>query len=112
MSEYYEDKTLNCRDCKQPFTFTGGEQRFFVERGFTEPTRCKPCRNARKAQKEQQGGPASFAPQNGPSYSTTEVVTQPRRPVVYDAPPAGGPRKKQGGGGKRRRNEFESDWDE
>ena len=46
----YADKTLTCRDCGQPFTFTVGEQEFFASRGFTnEPSRCPSCRAERKA---------------------------------------------------------------
>jgi CxxC-x17-CxxC domain-containing protein len=46
----YADKTLTCRDCGNPFTFTAGEQEFFVQKGFTnEPSRCTECRAARKA---------------------------------------------------------------
>ena len=46
----YEDKTLTCRDCGAQFVFTAGEQAFYAERGFqNEPTRCKACRDARKA---------------------------------------------------------------
>ena len=48
----YADKTLVCRDCGQEFTFTAGEQEFFVQKGFTnEPGRCAECRSARKAQR-------------------------------------------------------------
>ena len=50
----YQDKTLTCRDCGQPFPFTAGEQEFYASRGLTnEPGRCPDCRAARKAQ---QGG--------------------------------------------------------
>ena len=43
----YTDKTLTCRDCGNPFTFTEGEQAFFAEKGFTnEPGRCPECRAA------------------------------------------------------------------
>ena len=46
----YADKVLTCRDCGQSFVFTTGEQEFFASRGFTnEPTRCRDCRQARKA---------------------------------------------------------------
>jgi hypothetical protein len=51
---YYEDKQLMCMDCNEEFTFTGGEQRFFAEKNFSEPKRCKVCRNLRKAKKEAQ----------------------------------------------------------
>ncbi len=46
----YEDKTLVCRDCGAEFVFTAGEQEFYAEKGFqNEPTRCKACRQTRKA---------------------------------------------------------------
>ena len=46
----YEDKTLVCKDCGAEFVFTAGEQEFYAEKGFqNEPTRCKACRQARKA---------------------------------------------------------------
>jgi len=51
-----EDKELTCKDCGQAFIFTGGEQDFFAERGFSEPVRCKPCRDARKTQKNEASG--------------------------------------------------------
>jgi len=51
-----QDKELTCKDCGQSFTFTAGEQAFFTERGFSEPVRCKPCRDVRKAQKSDRGG--------------------------------------------------------
>jgi CxxC-x17-CxxC domain-containing protein len=46
----YADKTLTCRDCGNPFTFTAGEQEFFVQKGFVNaPSRCTECRSVRKA---------------------------------------------------------------
>lgn len=46
----FEDKTLECKDCNEEFLFTAGEQEFYESRGFeNEPHRCKPCRDARKA---------------------------------------------------------------
>ncbi|EEG78947.1 zinc-ribbon domain containing protein [Dethiobacter alkaliphilus] len=45
----YTDKTLECRDCKEDFIFTTGEQEFYAEKGFeNEPARCPSCRSARK----------------------------------------------------------------
>ena len=45
----FADKTLTCRDCGTQFVFTAGEQEFYAQKGFTnEPTRCGPCRQARK----------------------------------------------------------------
>jgi hypothetical protein len=46
------DKTIKCRECKQDFTFTEGEQDFYAQRDFSEPKRCKPCRDARKAKRQ------------------------------------------------------------
>ncbi len=41
----YTDKTLTCRDCGAEFVFSGSEQAFFAEKGFTnEPGRCPSCR--------------------------------------------------------------------
>lgn len=48
---FQEDQTLTCRDCGQHFTFTAGEQRFFAERGFSQPARCPDCRAARKRER-------------------------------------------------------------
>jgi hypothetical protein len=50
------DRTLTCRDCQQEFTFTEGEQQFFSQRGFTEPTRCPDCRRKRKMERDQDSG--------------------------------------------------------
>jgi CxxC-x17-CxxC domain-containing protein len=46
----YLDKTLTCRDCSSPFTWTAGEQAFFREKELINiPARCSKCRSARKA---------------------------------------------------------------
>ena len=46
----YEDKTLVCKDCGNEFIFSAGEQAFYAEKGFqNEPTRCRDCRQAHKA---------------------------------------------------------------
>eukprot|EP01050_Picozoa_sp_SAG11_P031676 SAG11_NODE_9947_length_867_cov_0.886719_1_plen_131_part_00 len=38
------DKQLICRDCKQGFTWTAGQQTWYLEKGLTNPPgRCKPC---------------------------------------------------------------------
>ena len=51
----YEDYDIDCADCKQPFTFTARDQQFYAEKNFTPPKRCKPCRDQRKQQRNQQG---------------------------------------------------------
>lgn len=60
-----EDKTLVCRDCGGEFVFTQGEQTFFAERGFSEPIRCKSCRDTRKSQKNEHGGGGGGFDRNG-----------------------------------------------
>jgi CxxC-x17-CxxC domain-containing protein len=56
----YADKTLTCRDCGQAFVFTSGEQEFHASKGFqSEPSRCKDCRSARKADRDGGGGYSS-----------------------------------------------------
>ena len=45
------NKDLTCSDCGQSFVFTDKEQEFFQEKGFSEPKRCRQCRDARKAER-------------------------------------------------------------
>ncbi len=47
----YQDKTLVCKDCGQEFIFTARDQEFYAEKGFSNPVRCKECRIARKAER-------------------------------------------------------------
>ena len=52
-----EDKSITCVDCGEEFLFTASEQAFYRERGLTnEPTRCKSCRDRRKATRGPSGG--------------------------------------------------------
>ena len=52
----FQDKTLVCKECGAEFVFTAGEQEFYAEKGFqNEPTRCKSCRDARKATRANAG---------------------------------------------------------
>src|SRR6266550_303864 len=50
------DKTLTCRDCGNAFTFTEGEQDFYAQKGYSEPSRCPDCRAAKKAARSSGGG--------------------------------------------------------
>lgn len=112
-----QDKVLQCRDCGGEFVFTAGEQEFYAEKGFSEPSRCPSCRAARKAGRSEGGAreremyPAVCAQCGRP----TEVPFQPRsdRPVYcsdcYAAQhPAGGRdrsrRAGSSGPGRGRRN--------
>jgi uncharacterized protein with PIN domain len=55
------DKTLRCIDCKGEFVFTEREQALFASRTdpktrqpWTDPIRCKPCRDVRKQPRPRQ----------------------------------------------------------
>ena len=53
----YEDRTLTCVECSQPFTFTADDQSYHAEKGYTnEPKRCPSCRQARRGQRYSDGG--------------------------------------------------------
>jgi CxxC-x17-CxxC domain-containing protein len=81
-----EDKSITCVDCGEEFLFTAGEQKFYRERGLTnEPTRCKNCREKRKAGKpgmdggggHGRGDRAMFAATCSNCGRETEVPFQP-----------------------------------
>ncbi len=48
------DITIVCKDCGKEFVFTEGEQQFYNEKGFSQPVRCKECRQAAKMRREAQ----------------------------------------------------------
>lgn len=81
----YTDKTLTCRECGAEFPFTASEQAFYAEKGFqNEPTRCKACRQARKASRPAAGGTREmFDAVCAECGKPTKVPFQPRedRPV-------------------------------
>lgn len=79
----YSDKTLTCKECGAEFIFTANEQEFYAEKGFTnEPQRCKPCRDARKANSGR-GQREMFETVCAECGKTCQVPFQPRndRPV-------------------------------
>jgi len=50
----FQEKSLQCSDCRANFTFTVQEQERFASRGLTnEPKRCSWCRAARKIEVNQ-----------------------------------------------------------
>jgi CxxC-x17-CxxC domain-containing protein len=56
----FQDRPLQCLDCKNEFVFTAGEQEFYDRKGFKEiPKRCKPCRDARKTRRGDSGAHAA-----------------------------------------------------
>lgn len=44
----FKDKIINCCDCKEDFEFSAGEQKFFAEREFQTPKRCKSCKQKKR----------------------------------------------------------------
>lgn len=47
-----EDRTLICRDCSEEFTFSAGEQEFYMQRGLlNDPQRCAMCRAAKRRER-------------------------------------------------------------
>jgi len=85
----YEDKTLTCLDCGQPFTFSADDQSFHAMKGFTnEPKRCDSCRQARRSDRNGGGGYSQGPREMHPAVCAecgkdTTVPFQPRgdRPV-------------------------------
>jgi hypothetical protein len=54
MSTQVGDRELRCIDCGNNFSLSAEEQEFFKEKGYEQPKRCKACRQARKAERQQQ----------------------------------------------------------
>jgi CxxC-x17-CxxC domain-containing protein len=83
----FEDKSLQCADCGNTFTFSAEEQEFFQSKGYTnEPKRCPECRQARKASRygNGYGVPRQMFPVTcAECGQATEVPFEPRgdRPV-------------------------------
>jgi len=62
----FQDKSIQCSDCRTIFTFAAREQKFFASKGFAnEPKRCPQCRKARKQQR-----------QHGPSGSWSSYASR------------------------------------
>ncbi|MFO8143669.1 MAG: CxxC-x17-CxxC domain-containing protein [Dehalococcoidales bacterium] len=53
----FQDKSIQCSDCGATFTFSADEQELFASRGYTnDPKRCMSCRQARKSERNGNGG--------------------------------------------------------
>ena len=46
------DKIIQCEDCGKSFTFYESDRIFYLAHGYSEPKRCKKCRELRKKQAE------------------------------------------------------------
>ena len=74
----YEDKTLTCEDCGQPFTFGAGDQSYHAMKGLTsEPKRCNSCRQARHSKRDD--GNSQDQRDMYPWYTPIVVKTPPSR---------------------------------
>jgi hypothetical protein len=47
------DVTLRCRECQEWFPFTAGEREFFMARNWSQPIRCKRCRDLVRARRSE-----------------------------------------------------------
>lgn len=102
MSETLVDQEIICRDCKKKFGFPVRDQEFFAKMQFTPPVRCKPCRDIKKANRD------NFQPQQQQAPSAPIVMA--RRPAFEPAQEVrndGGRRRAKGG---RDRDRDDSDW--
>jgi CxxC-x17-CxxC domain-containing protein len=53
----FQNKSIQCADCGTTFTFSAEDQEFFRSKGYTnQPKRCPECRQARKAERYDDGG--------------------------------------------------------
>lgn len=43
-----EDKTIKCKECGDNFVITVDDQKWYAEKGFKAPKRCKSCRALRR----------------------------------------------------------------
>lgn len=74
------DEQITCAACGRPFAWTAGEQRFFRERGLSQPKRCPSCRRAREtAQASSSPRAATAAPPSRPVARYARRRPSPRR---------------------------------
>ena len=76
--------SLKCamRGCSARFVVSGGERVFLFEKNYSLPTRCKPCRDSRKASRGSQqagrggfaGAPPSASPGASPGITSTSTM--------------------------------------
>ena len=51
-----QEKTIGCVSCGDEFLFSVEEQEFYQSKGFSDPKKCKPCREIAKQQRRGGGG--------------------------------------------------------
>lgn len=88
----FTDKTLRCVSCGGDFIFSAREQDFYQSRGLThEPTRCKPCRDARKVTRGEEGHGLADGHHRSREYTTVICSECGMETRVPFAPSAGRP---------------------
>lgn len=50
------ERNIQCATCGTDFAFSVEEQEFYIQKGFQDPKKCKPCRSAAKNQRQGGGG--------------------------------------------------------
>jgi Probable zinc-ribbon domain len=60
----YADQTRICRECGDVFDWSANEQKWYEDRGFKAPNRCKPCRQFRNQERAEAGQRAQQALQS------------------------------------------------
>jgi CxxC-x17-CxxC domain-containing protein len=71
-------RLLPCTDCGAQFEFTVEEQERFTARGFSEPKRCKRCRDVKRRRQAERDGarrPESAPRPSGPAARQRPAAT-------------------------------------
>ena len=67
----FQDRSLTCVECNQPFTFTADDQQYHREKGYTnEPKRCPSCRQNRRS--SSYSGGSSYGSSYGSGYGSSQ----------------------------------------
>lgn len=56
----FQDRTLVCAECSDSFSFSADDQRYHMEKGYTDPKRCPNCRQQRRSQGGGGGGGGGY----------------------------------------------------
>ncbi len=81
------DETIICEDCGRSFIWSSEDQRYYRERNFARPKRCKSCRERRKAGSRQGMQGWNSAP-SAASPSPARKPVEPQRSTRPAAPNA------------------------
>lgn len=68
------DRMLTCMDCEKDFVFDAGEQRFFKQKGFTDPKRCPHCRKRVRSRMKRRGRGRDKGHRSHHSYARKHAV--------------------------------------